>query len=359
MGTDNTMWLPLAVFSNFEVCDGAIEAGPVAFASQRDPRVEQIAEGAIVHRVFLNRFRDAFGDWKSPTLLIMSPNAVGDYRTVEAMASIRDVLSASVVPLARARYILGGQLSAPLCFSRTLDFYPWRVQDNGAELVMLNPNVRAIEDVDHFEGQVSPELQTAKLSKNDLDAPLFYKLVDAWRAAYALDAPADTNVALIRSLDMMHHASQLPALQDTRKFDYGRLTALWVSAFEILAHPGPKYGVKVRNVADRIHEADWSDRSLAELSVAVYKRLYRARNAFLHGNAIRDQHLFTGEQGLPLHHFAAPIYRMALSSFLGIRAEMPDVQQEDRELLRRQMLDYWEIRSPRDSMEEAIALAKP
>jgi hypothetical protein len=33
-------------------------------------------------------------------------------------------------------------------------------------------------------------------------------------------------------------ASKMPATVDVRLFDLGRIVSLWISAFEILAHPG-------------------------------------------------------------------------------------------------------------------------
>lgn len=46
------------------------------------------------------------------------------------------------------------------------------------------------------------------------------------------------DVALTRSLNMAYHASLLPAGTDTTFYDVGRIVSLWVSAFEILVHPG-------------------------------------------------------------------------------------------------------------------------
>lgn len=352
------MWRALAVLPNFEVRGTtAIEAGHVAFASQDDQRVHELIDHSIVHRIFLNRFKSAFGDRKSPTILLANPQAKGDYQTVEAMASIRDTLSGSVVPLARALWVTGGQLSAPLCFSRVFDFYPWKVDQEAKGLVMLTPSVGALDDIDNFQGQVSPEVSTAELSPHDIDRPVFLELTRIWCKAYDGTALEGKDLALMRSLNMMHHACQLPAYQDTRSFDYGRLTALWVSAFEILAHPGPGRSVKERHIMELISKADWSDRRFADLSKELYKQLYDARGAFLHGSEIEEKHLITVAGRIPLHQLAAPIYRMALASFLKLKLEMPDIGHPDREVLQQQHNKYWNGRRPRDRMEEAIALA--
>lgn len=273
------------------------------------------------------------------------------------MASIRDILSGSVVPLARALWVTGGQLSAPLCFSRVFDFYPWKVNQEAKGLVMLTPSVGALDDIDNFQGQVFPEVSTAELSPNDIDLPVFLALTRIWRTAYDGTALEGKDLALMRSLNMAHHACQLPAYQDTRGFDYGRLTALWVSAFEILAHPGRRRSVKERHVMELISKADWSDRRFADLSKGLYKQLYEARGAFLHGSEIKEEHLFSVGNRVPLHQLAAPIYRMALASFLQLKIDLPDVHHSDPTVAQEQHNNYWSSRRPRDRMEEAIALA--
>ena len=349
-------WRPLAVLPNLQL-DDAVDLGPVSFAPQRDSRVHDIVNENTVHRIFLSRFRDAFGKWKYPAVLIADDRAVGDYQTVEAMASVRDALSAAVVPLARANAMLGNQVSLPLCFSRTFDFYPWKVTDDNDGLVMVNPSLKAIHDVDRFDGQVSPEIQTAMLHRVHIDDPLFESLAKGWSTTYAAGTDPSTGAAFIRSLNMMHHASQLPALQDTRGFDYGRLTALWVSAFEILAHPGPGENVKLQHVKTLITSADWSDEGYGEIAARVYRRLYEARNAFLHGGEIAERHLRIGPNDLPLHHFAAPIYRMALSSHLGLKSTLPDIEHSDWDAVGKSMPGWIAYCEPRDAIEKAISLA--
>jgi hypothetical protein len=67
---------------------------------------------------------------------------------------------------------------------------------------------------------------------------------------------------------MANIACQLPSIVDTTLFDYGRTLALWVSAFEILVHPGNGKAnqVAVNKVLDKI---PYVDRAMA-------RKLFRA-----------------------------------------------------------------------------------
>ena len=141
----------------------------------------------------------------------------------------------------------------------------------------------------------------------------------------------------MRSLNMAHHACQLPANQDTRHFDYGRQVALWVSAFEILAHPQTEQ-VDKRFVCDLLDRAHWTQAQGSTKKTHgernpdgwrgipswLYLRLYDARNNYLHGNPVSPESLRLPGTDRVVADFAAPLYRIALTAFLGLRP--PDVE---------------------------------
>jgi hypothetical protein len=49
---------------------------------------------------------------------------------------------------------------------------------------------------------------------------------------------------------------------------------------------------------------------------SIYERLYKARNAFLHGNPVTVETLKLERSGKQVHWFAAPLFRFALTAFL-------------------------------------------
>jgi hypothetical protein len=110
---------------------------------------------------------------------------------------------------------------------------------------------------------------------------------------------------------MAFASSKMPGTVDVRLFDLGRIVSLWVSAFEILAHP--RIGRSgLFQVYDLLGKAPWHDKKLAQrkyrahissnklkqksaplrsLPCWLYGELYHARNDFLHGNPIRQNKL--------------------------------------------------------------------
>ena len=337
------LWKTIAVLPNVETRE-AIEGDRAAFVPVSDPRVKEINQTHPRHRSFLGRFKDAFGVQRHPTVLLLRPRASRRFMTMDAMASFRDVLSMSVVPRSRARTIQYERLRG-IYFSKAFDFYPWVIDKDYEHLIAVTPRMIALHDVKKFRGQSAPEISGMKMSETDLDQPLFDELASRWRRSYGSRKPAWEDVALMRSLNMAHQASQMPAPVDATLLDYGRLVALWVSAFEILVHPGPGGEANRWTVYELLEKAPWQMRQNRirnlkcrakkkkkfehrALPSWLYQRLNDERNTFLHGNPINKRQLLLPKTKCNIMEFAAPLYRMALTSFLDLRwkRELPPME---------------------------------
>ncbi len=116
--------------------------------------------------------------------------------------------------------------------------------------------------------------------------------------------------------------------------DTGRIIALWVSAFEILAHPpyGKQNGYKqvyallnsVKSRNSRCKEKRFSPYPYKQgirsiLPCWIYGQLNGIRNDFLHGNRVRDDDLITKRSQRGIQSYASVLYRMALAAFLKLK----------------------------------------
>ena len=375
-----SLWQPVAILPNFEL-EGqpAIDVPPAAFASVEDPRVQEINAGAPKHRALLARFQDPFGNKRRPTILLLSPKAPASFGTIESLASIRNVLSVSVIPLARSRY-RRGQYIGPFPYSDVFEFYPWAVNGELDGLYMVTPGTLAMdgaEGLDKLKGQTAPEIVSrCAVGKSDLDTPMFEALTAHWKnVCRSRRKRALANDKVLRSLNMAYHASKLPALQDAGIFDHGRLVALWVSAFEILAHPGTG-NVNRRSVYDLLDRAEWRNKENRRCQFLlrgekgrrsgrrrtrpcrVYERLYDMRNDFLHGNPVNGMSRLFGADGIILHKAAAPLYRMALAAAMGVRLDKKELG-DLMERVKYRLQTVNPFYEPQEEMEEAIVRALP
>jgi hypothetical protein len=61
---------------------------------------------------------------------------------------------------------------------------------------------------------------------------------------------------------MANEAARLPSVVASTVYDVGRTLALWVSAFEIVAHPGGAGRSNMSTVADLIERVEWREATL-------------------------------------------------------------------------------------------------
>lgn len=227
-----------------------------------------------------------------------------------------------------------------------------------------------MHDIESFRGQTSPELVYRTLDKSDVDKPLFGALSEKWRKVYIDPGSGDhADIALFRSLNMAYRAGSIPGGADATEYDYGRATALWVSAFEILVHPGGSNKVGLLQVYDLLARAPYVSESVSEAiyeayessakqapkrSIAcwLYGEIYRARNDFLHGNPLPDDRLVIASSGRLLLDFAPPLYRLALSAALRIRWAVP--QPSEADAIGEWISDEMDFYLPQRTIEKAL-----
>ncbi|MCA3350880.1 MAG: hypothetical protein INF97_09825 [Roseomonas sp.] len=311
-----------------------VEAGHAALVPPSDPRVGQIEAAYPMFRSFMSRFVNAFGEPVQPAVLLIHDKAPRTFLSNESISGLRDAIAVSTVSYQRSLEIThprGNRVG----YADAFGFYPWMVDRRFERLVCLTEAMGALDTVERFQGQPMPSVPLASMSEEAIDCPALDAIVNRWRTRFCGKAPKPRDIALFRSLNMAHQACLIssPATDNTL-YDVGRQIALWVAAFEILAHPGSGKTVNLNSVMDMFDRVDWRSREFKArrysicyrnkvqrrpLAAALYARLYFARNAFLHGNPVSRKTLKIQTGGQTLFHIAAPLYRLALTSFLDLR----------------------------------------
>lgn len=340
-----TTWTEIAVLPNLKIED-AIDSRFIALVPRHDGRVIEIEKTHPKFRRFISGFTDAFGVKISPTVMLRHRDAPQRIWTMEAAASFRDLISLSVVPLNRALEIIYPRRHR-LTWSNAFWIYPWMIDKNDEYLISSTPAQLALHLPEEFHGQSTPELPQMTLRGHDVDMSLLLELTRRWERRYTAPHPKWEDRALFRSLNMAHQAAALPAGADATLHDFGRLVALWVSAFEILVHPKTSQA-NMRIVCDLLDKVRWQAKGAGNrrykalrqktdiamrypMAIWIYTKLYRARNDFIHGNPISAKQMLLPKSKLPITRFAAPSYRLALTSFLQLawhqampKAERPE-----------------------------------
>jgi len=365
---DRSEWTAVSVLPNVEL-ETSIDGNLAALTPCEDARVLSLTNAYLNLREFLARFSDAFGVRLNPSVLLVRSDAPQRFFTVGAIASFRDAIALSVVPYNRAAelvYPRGHRIS----FSHSFWLYPWMVDRNNEYLIANTPALLALHEVSEFHGQSSPEMSHMRLGQSDVDQPLLRLLLSRWQRCYGTSRPLWPDIALFRSLNMAYQASQLPAGADTTFYDVGRLIALWVSAFEILAHPGEgRSGLfAVYDLLDRVawehqrskvrryaaYEANRRTAGRRRIANRIYGEIYQARNDFLHGNPVSPRRLTIRSSGRSLFNYAAPLYRLALTGFLPLSWNRPSPPMENSEEVGRYLAEHMEFVEPQRLIERAL-----
>lgn len=161
---------------------------------------------------------------------------------------------------------------------------------------------------------------------------------------------------LFRSLQVAYQASAAPFKNRGTLYDLGASLAAWVSAIEILVHPTAGHADLERTLAhlDRFTVSGvaggrslWQHRDAARRHCTIqlskkkrrkgnlvqylYKRLYDARNAFLHGNPIGEKalrpHPARATPKTTVWELAPVIYRIVL--YIYLRPELEAIDWDD------------------------------
>ena len=343
--TATSDWTPAAILPNL-FARKAVEGEVIALAPRFDPRVQAFCTAHSKFGVLLSRFTDAFNVPLDPVVLIVRNDVLPKLAEVDPLASFRDLVAISVIPYCRslaAVYSNPGRIS----YANSFSFYPWMLGTNNENLVALTPAMQALHIVEEFHGQSAPELLKMQLS--ELDEPLFDALIRRWKRHYLGKRQRWHDRTLFRSLNMATHAAQLPASVDTTLYDLGRMAALWVSAFEILAHPRTansgltsvyplfeRIAYQDRDVGGRRYAAYMGrskrPRPRRSLACWLYGKLYQARNRFLHGSPVRSSLLSPYKSRVGLFWLAPSLYRLALTGFLDVsfKKRVPDANKAEK-----------------------------
>jgi hypothetical protein len=333
-------WIPVFILPNVLVKD-PIEVEYVALVSPDDPRCREIGKTNKNFLKFLRSFTDAFKRKIIPSLVLLREDAPQWVKSYEAVGGFRDAISISAVVHNRTNSILYDNARSNQ-YSTFFEFYAWNLSKDFNLLVTNNPALLGMDMIGDFKGQSTAGLATSKWEGLEVDETLLKALLGEWPRHFSRPHHPWRSRALFRSLNMAQAAAQIPAVVDLTSQSLGRSVALWVSAFEILTHPEDRDS-NLREVYQVLENVDWrteackdvihdcyltrKKRRPGNLACWIYGEMYHARNDYLHGNELSDDRLVVKASGRSLFSFAAPLYRLLLTGYLGIDSYGPPTSQ--------------------------------
>jgi hypothetical protein len=360
-------WTPIVILPNLEL-RSPIEAGFACIVPMADDRVQVVAQPKSNMSTFLSRFQNAFGRRVAPSVILFREDTPKEYYRAEVIAGLRDALAISAISFNRALQLEHGAAQT-FVWSNFFSIYPWMVAKDDSGLTAFTPSIGGFDEVDKFHGQSSPELFIQPCDDADFDRPLRSALFEKWEVRFSGKQVAHPDIALFRALNMASAAALVPSGQEITYYDVGRQIALWISAFEILSHPGGDGKANLGTVYDLLKSAPWhAAQSTAEDQECyngkkptikginacwLYGRLYRERNNFPHGNPVGADNLKL-PKGRNLFEFAAPLFRMALAAHLKLTFDLPSPDLKDKDATNHYIGKRLRFYRAQDSIEKAL-----
>lgn len=348
-----SQWHLIGVMPNLPI-DRSWDFRHLSFAHSSDKRLEGVRARSRAARSLLENFKHPFGRGCSPSAYIVSDDCPKRLRSAEALADLRNAFAVASILYGWQHAVGSANIWFPQ-YSDYFDLYPIFPSRDGVGLVCDGFALSSYDDANEFEGQPYPDLSSSRSSfKVAVDERLFDPLIAEWKAKYATSKPTWKQTAVFRSLAIAYRAARLPKGCDHLIFDIGVQASLWVSAHECLAHSGPGGRTGLNEVLALLGKAHWRCKELRVKRRQVerqkqpkglrpepktyvqhlYRRLYDARNDFLHGNPVGVKTAFLGPATCDaLSIQVAPlIYSAALD--VALSAPVPRKKRDLQELIR-------------------------
>lgn len=361
-------FMPVAVLPNISISEN-IETNFSALVPVHDIRVRNLCSAHPTFNKFLSKFTDVFGRKIAPSVFLFKPTIEHPRPTFDAVASFRDMAYICTIPCNQASLIEHENPHRPL-WSDYFNFHPWMLDRDYEYLIGNSPAFTGLDKLDGFRGQSSPNLFA--MSSGVTDKPLLNALTRKWEDHYFVNHQDKAEARLFRSLNMAFRAGEMPSGMQVNAYDAGRLIALWVSAFEILAHP-EKGSVSSRVVRELISKTEWLYKAAAEpvfektygnganvklnISAWMLEELYRLRNDFMHGNIIDDKALNIEGSGRSFFNFPPLLYRLAIAAKIDLLKSMPAISGQDASVLGEHISNMIDFNHPQRQIESALLFA--
>ncbi|WP_104668423.1 hypothetical protein [Ensifer adhaerens] len=327
---ENAMsWTPIAVLPSVDVHTTKLVGPHIALIGSADERYQACVSETPDLGAFLASFTGSHGETLRPSLIATS-NLYRDKPSSSAIASFKDVVVASVSLNARVQAILSNNVRGPF-YSGSFDIYPWMISNRQDRIIARTPALSSLHRLQGFRGLASPALPIHRIDDPQVHVDLFAGLYRLWQRQHINGEDDWEPRAILRSLNMATAAMQLPITSVAETiYDWGRCISLWVSAFEILVHPGGNGRANQDKVLEMLWEIEWLYSAMRDavhsinfggkrgveqrtLPEYLYNRLYRLRNDYLHGNPVESRG-FQMDNGTSVLSYPAALYRMALAS---------------------------------------------
>ena len=326
-------WKLLFALPNLEL-NSPFESKFLSIVPYKDERISEMLSTSTASSKLLKGFKTHYGTKVDPSAIIRRvghPKSLKDYNFI---LSFRNIFAICSLIKAWIGFSSNNSMISP-AYSDYFNFYPVQPSVNDDAFIIASGALGSYGDPKEFNGQPSPYIGNSLIPPNP-DEDLIVPLLQRWEEMIKGKDKNKSNRNLFRSMEIAYMAMSVPGTQRPTINEFGARIALWVSAFEVLFHPGKDQKVNFSIVANELGKYQLDRSRLRKKSYKLkYKintkrkgniiqtlleKLYDSRNDFLHGNPFKSKQIFAKFRNNKISLIAtAPLlYRVALSVFLDL-----------------------------------------
>ena len=333
-------WEFVFILPNISIKD-SVGNDNIAICSPNDPRVEGLIKLHSNIRYLVTGFTDQLNRKVTPSVLIRRSKSPDKY-TLDSLIDFRNIYAICCV-ISGWQNLLnrddGQIMPSNVLYSDYFSIYPIVPSSKDDYLAIISPAVRGLDLASEFTGQISPSI-VSQVYNPHYDDALFKALSKEWKKRHIFRRYSDWKLtSLFRSLQVAYQALSMADSNFSTIYDYGTNLSLWVSAFEILAHPKNKSvnllsvlplldnSFLPKELTKRIYTVDFRNKSYrVNLVQKLYCQIYDARNSYIHGNPVTTKDItpWGKTNRHPLYVFAPLIFKIALISRTDISYYLDD-----------------------------------
>jgi len=352
--------------------DTPFVAAGYVICSGEDARLEKLASNAgnATSLKMLEQFKTPRGEEYKPACLLVRSDIPISERRVEALRAFRNVCALASVTAAHAVALDSPNFGGWRTYWTDQFLFGYFTAGQSGYVQTLDG---ASKGSDNKIPNQQPSAQFGRPANWSVivDRPLLERLFRCWRRCYVQQKDRAKLRRLFRALEVAFHAGLFPADGLTSINDIGTRIGLWISAFEVLCHPGTSVGkrdvqVMLSRVPYDLNEVKAKRYKIRNqqkdlkvcLPEALYDDLYSARNQFFHGNNVTRAtlHYRQSTKYVGLADIAPVLFNACLIGYLDsnkISGGIPDA----RKLTLENFGKYFEARAGLRRVEKAIAAA--
>ncbi|MEW6702940.1 MAG: hypothetical protein AB1298_09525, partial [Bacteroidota bacterium] len=265
-------WVFVSIFPNLHL-KTPIETKYAIIVNEKDDRLKVLQSENESVASLTKSFVDTRLKEINPAFLLIHARLKTNRERHNAIISFRNIVAVSIILEGWLSMVLSenGNVFTTL-YSDFYDLFPLGGYSDKYFFIQT-PSVSSTISNSITKYQHNYSLPDTRYFHFSKDEDLFISLVKIWETHFIRRNKSHIYNSLFRSLQMAYSACKMPTDNFSTYYDYGTKVGLWISAFEILFHPGSNSHVGYQQIVQELSQYQFYDKNLKTAEYKIDKTI--------------------------------------------------------------------------------------